>query len=58
MKNLAGGSVNDVILATVAGGVRRFLIEERDYEFDELDFRAMAPVSVRGQNERALWAIR
>jgi diacylglycerol O-acyltransferase / wax synthase len=64
VKNLAGGSVNDVILATVAGGVRRFLIEERDYVFDELDFRAMAPVSVRGENERgtlgnqvAMWLV-
>lgn len=64
IKNNAGGSVNDVVLATVAGGVRRFLEQERGYEFDELDFRAMAPVSVRSHSERgtlgnqvAMWLV-
>ncbi len=64
IKNLAGGSVNDVVLATVAGGVRNFLIEHRRYEFDDIDFRAMAPVSIRSQDERgtlgnrvAMWLV-
>jgi WS/DGAT/MGAT family acyltransferase len=64
IKNLAGGSVNDVVLATVAGGVRNFLIEHRGYEFDDIDFRAMAPVSIRSHDERgtlgnrvAMWLV-
>ena len=64
IKKNAGGSVNDVVLATVAGGVRRFLIEECGYEFENLDFRAMAPVSVRSHDQRgtlgnqvAMWLV-
>ena len=64
IKNALGGSVNDVVLATVAGGVRRFLIEEREYDVDGLDFRAMAPVSVRSHDQRgtlgnqvAMWLV-
>ncbi|MDJ0954373.1 MAG: wax ester/triacylglycerol synthase family O-acyltransferase [Acidimicrobiia bacterium] len=64
VKNSAGGSVNDVVLATVAGGVRRFLMEDRDYDVAGLDFRAMAPVSVRSQDQRgtlgnqvAMWLV-
>jgi len=64
IKNAAGGSVNDVVLATVAGGVRRFLVEERGYEVADLDFRAMAPVSIRSHSERgtlgnqvAMWLV-
>ncbi len=64
IKNTAGGSVNDVVLATVAGGVRRFLIETRNFDVHKLDFRAMAPVSVRGQDQRgtlgnhvAMWLV-
>jgi WS/DGAT/MGAT family acyltransferase len=41
-----GGSINDVVLATVAGGVRRFL-EHRGLSPDKVEFRVMAPVSVR-----------
>ncbi len=64
IKNAAGGSVNDVVLATVAGAVRRFLTEDRDYDVAGLDFRAMAPVSVRSQDQRgslgnqvAMWLV-
>jgi len=51
VKNRLGGTVNDVVLATVAGGLRRFL-ERRRVNCDLLDFRVMAPVSVRTQDER------
>jgi WS/DGAT/MGAT family acyltransferase len=64
IKNRVGGSVNDVLLATVAGGVRRFLEERRDYDVEDVDFRAMAPVSVRGEDQRgslgnqvAMWLV-
>jgi len=45
------GSLNDVVLTTVAGAVRRFL-EQRRFPIEGLDFRVMAPVSVRAQAER------
>ncbi|MEB2283296.1 MAG: hypothetical protein B6D46_05990 [Polyangiaceae bacterium UTPRO1] len=46
-----GGSLNDVVLTTVAGAVQRFL-EGRRVNVDYLDFRVMAPVSVRSTAER------
>jgi len=65
IKNKLGGTVNDVFLATVAGAVRTFLIEQRGVdvrELDGIDFRVMAPVSVRGVdqsgtlgNQVAMW---
>jgi WS/DGAT/MGAT family acyltransferase len=64
IKNSVGGSVNDVVLATVAGGVRHFLMEHRQYDIAGLDFRAMAPVSVRSNDQRgtmgnqvAMWLV-
>ncbi len=54
IKNRLGGTVNDVLLAVVAGAVRRFLIDERDLsksEVADIDFRVMAPVSVRSANQ-------
>jgi WS/DGAT/MGAT family acyltransferase len=64
VKDAAGGSVNDVVLATVAGGVRRFLAETREFDVSDLDFRAMAPVSVRSLDQRgtlgnhvAMWLV-
>ena len=46
-----GGSLNDVVLATVAGAVRRFM-ELRRVDPDSLSFRVMTPVSVRSDDER------
>jgi WS/DGAT/MGAT family acyltransferase len=64
IKNGLGGTVNDAILAVVAGGVRKFLVEVRGFSVDEVDFRAMAPVSVRTRQERgqmgnqvAMWLV-
>ena len=51
VRRALGGSLNDVVLATVAGAVRRFL-EQRRFPVEGLDFRVMAPVSVRAENER------
>lgn len=64
IKNRAGGSVNDVVLATVAGGVRRWLLEAKGFDVGDLDFRVMAPVSVRAHDQRgtlgnqvAMWLV-
>jgi len=64
VKQALGGSVNDVVLAITAGAVRRFLIEERDYEPPNTEFRAMNPVSTRSASEQgqmgnqvAMWLV-
>jgi WS/DGAT/MGAT family acyltransferase len=51
VKNRLGGTVNDIVLATVAGAVRRFL-QRRRVDVARLDFRVMAPVSVRSDHEQ------
>jgi WS/DGAT/MGAT family acyltransferase len=51
VKHALGGTLNDVVLATVAGAVRRFLTRRRVHP-EHLDFRVMAPVSVRSASER------
>jgi diacylglycerol O-acyltransferase len=51
VKNALGGTLNDVVLATVNGAVRRFL-ERHRVNVDTLDFRVMAPVSVRSADAR------
>ncbi|HEY5683988.1 MAG TPA: wax ester/triacylglycerol synthase family O-acyltransferase [Acidimicrobiia bacterium] len=64
VKNVLGGSLNDVVLATVAGAVRHFLEVERDFDTSALEFRVMAPVSVRRPDQRgtlgnqvAMWLV-
>jgi diacylglycerol O-acyltransferase / wax synthase len=52
VKQRLGGTVNDVVLATVAGAVRRFLKECRHVDVKGLDFRVMAPVSTRTADQR------
>jgi WS/DGAT/MGAT family acyltransferase len=44
-------TVNDVVLATVAGAVRSYMIRRR-VNPDTLEFRVSAPVSVRREEER------
>jgi diacylglycerol O-acyltransferase len=46
-----GGTINDVVLATVAGAMRRFLTA-RGERLDGIDFRAMVPVNIRSEDER------
>jgi len=61
VKDRLGGTVNDVVLATVAGALRRFF-ERRRINPDMLEIRANVPVSLRTAEERgtlgnriALW---
>jgi WS/DGAT/MGAT family acyltransferase len=46
VKARLGGTVNDVVLAVVAGAMRRYL-GGRGVDVDRLDFRAMVPVNLR-----------
>jgi diacylglycerol O-acyltransferase len=63
VKNALGGTVNDVVLAAVAGALGRYL-QRHDESIDDLVLRAMVPVSVRADVERgalgnrvaAMWA--
>ena len=50
IRSALGGSLNDVVLTIVTGAVRRFLAYRR-VDVDGLDFRVMAPVSVRRPDE-------
>jgi len=50
MRRVLGGSLNDLVLATVTGAVRRFLIHRR-VDPSIIHFRAMTPVSVRSETE-------
>jgi diacylglycerol O-acyltransferase len=50
VKNAFGGTVNDVILAVVAGAMRSFLIS-RGRRTEGVELRALVPVSVRTEGE-------
>ena len=51
VKNAFGGTVNDVVLAIVAGALRKFLIS-RGRRTEGVEMRALVPVSVRTEDER------
>jgi WS/DGAT/MGAT family acyltransferase len=53
VKDKLGGTLNDVVLATVSGGMRRFL-KRRRVNVSRLEFRVTTPVSVRGDEEREM----
>jgi diacylglycerol O-acyltransferase / wax synthase len=50
IKDVLGGTVNDVVLAVVAGGVREWL-HARGIRTEGLDVRAQIPVSIRAKDE-------
>jgi diacylglycerol O-acyltransferase / wax synthase len=51
VKNSLGGTVNDAVLAVVAGALRRWLMD-RGVRTDGLELRALVPVSIRSEDER------
>jgi WS/DGAT/MGAT family acyltransferase len=50
IKNEAGGTVNDVVLAAVAGALGRYL-RAHGHSIQDLELRAMVPISVRADDE-------
>lgn len=60
VKNRLGGTINDVVLATVTGAVRSFL-ERRGDHIDQGEFRVGVPVNLRGASQTSstgnnIWA--
>jgi WS/DGAT/MGAT family acyltransferase len=53
VKQRTGGTVNDIVLAVVAGAVRSFLAG-RGVDVARLHYRAVVPVSVRSADERGV----
>ncbi len=51
VKNVLGGTLNDVVLTIVAGALRRFFAK-KGHDTDQLKVSALVPVSVRSQDER------
>jgi diacylglycerol O-acyltransferase len=51
IKNALGGTVNDAVLAVVAGALRRWL-HDRGVRTEGVELRALVPVSIRGEDER------
>jgi diacylglycerol O-acyltransferase / wax synthase len=56
VKNALGATVNDVVMAMCAGGLRRWL-EDHD-ELPEIPLVAMVPVSIRSGDEAERWTNR
>jgi WS/DGAT/MGAT family acyltransferase len=50
VKNEHGGTVNDVVLSVVAGALGNYL-RARGHDTEDLELRAMVPVSVRAEEE-------
>jgi len=50
IKNVAGGTVNDVVVAAVSGALGRYL-RGRGHSTEGLELRAMVPISVRADDE-------
>jgi WS/DGAT/MGAT family acyltransferase len=53
VKDAVGGTVNDVALAVTAAALRRWL-DDRGVETDELELKALVPVSIRAEDEHGV----
>lgn len=51
IKNHMGATVNDVLVAAVAGGLRHYLLQ-RDVDVEDLTIRAFVPVDIRTPEQR------
>jgi diacylglycerol O-acyltransferase / wax synthase len=52
VRSALGGTLNDVVLATAAGGFARYLSRDRGLRIDDIRFQVMAPVSTRTDDQR------
>jgi diacylglycerol O-acyltransferase len=52
IKNVFGGTVNDVVLTVVSGALRSWL-RSRGIKTEGLELRALVPVSIRSEDERS-----
>jgi WS/DGAT/MGAT family acyltransferase len=52
VKAVLGGTVNDIVLSVTAGAIRHYLEVEHGFSTHGLEFRVMAPVSVRTRSQR------
>jgi len=50
IKNTLGGTVNDVVLAVIAGGLRGYL-RRHGFKTERVELKAMIPVNVRAEHE-------
>jgi WS/DGAT/MGAT family acyltransferase len=50
IKNVTGGTVNDVLITAMTGGLRRYMLSRHE-EVDGVDFRATVPVNLRTPEE-------
>ncbi len=50
IKNATGSTINDVLVAAMTGGLRRYMIT-RGASVEDLDFRAAVPVNMRSPEE-------
>ena len=51
IKNRLGGTVNDVVLAVISGGLRRYL-QAHGVKTDRTELKAMVPVNVRSEHDQ------
>jgi WS/DGAT/MGAT family acyltransferase len=64
IKDSLGGTLNDVVLTVVSLALGRFLRDQLSFRTDNVELKAMVPVSVRAESERgalgnkvaAMWA--
>ena len=56
LKNATGGTVNDIVMAICAGGLRQYLLAHN--ALPDKPLRAMVPVSIRTGNESDPWTNR
>jgi WS/DGAT/MGAT family acyltransferase len=52
LRKAAGGTLNDVVLATAAGAFARYLSRDRGVRLEDVSFRVMTPVSVRSDDQK------
>jgi WS/DGAT/MGAT family acyltransferase len=50
IKNVTGGTINDVLITAMTGGLRRYMLSRHE-EVDGVDFRATVPVNLRSPEE-------